>query len=120
MPAISSDDTTMSMLYTVNDSPFIGKAGKYVTSRHLLSRLYAETEINLALKVEDTPSLDSFEVHGRGVMHLSVLIETMRREGYELQVGKPNVLFKEIDGVTHEPIEQLFIDTPEESSGKLI
>jgi|SRR5690625_29395 len=120
MPAINIDEPTMSMLFTVNDSPFFGKEGKFVTSRHLRERLYAETERNLALKVEDTPSPDSFEVHGRGVMHLSVLIETMRREGYELQVGKPNVLFKEIDGVTHEPIEQLFIDTPEESSGKLI
>src|SRR5699024_9808172 len=106
--------------FTVNDSPFFGREGKFVTSRHIRERLYAETEKNLALKIEDTRSPDSFEVHGRGVMHLSVLIETMRREGYELQVGKPNVLFKEIDRVKNEPIEQLIIDTPESSSGKLI
>jgi len=120
MPAITIDEPTMSMLFTVNDSPFFGREGKFVTSRHIRERLYAETEKNLALKIEDTRSPDSFEVHGRGVMHLSVLIETMRREGYELQVGKPNVLFKEIDGVKNEPIEQLIIDTPESSSGKLI
>ncbi len=120
MAPITIDEPTMSMLFTVNDSPFFGKEGKFVTSRHLRERLHAETEKNLALRVEDTDSPDSFQVFGRGVMHLSVLIETMRREGYELQVGKPVVLFKEIDGVKNEPIEQLTIDTPEKASGKII
>jgi len=110
----------MSMLFTINTSPFFGKEGKFVTSRHIRDRLYKETEKNLALKIEDTDTEDKFNVFGRGVLHLSVLIETMRREGYELQVGKPEVIIKEIDGVKCEPIENLVIDVPESSSGKAI
>jgi GTP-binding protein len=120
LPAIPIDEPTMSMLFTVNNSPFFGKDGDYVTSRHLRDRLFKETEKNLALRIEETESPDSYIVFGRGVMHLSVLIETMRREGYELQVGQPRVIIKEIDGVKQEPIEQLTIDVPEESSGKII
>lgn len=120
LPRIAIDEPTMSMLFTINNSPFFGKEGKFVTSRHLRDRLYRELEKNLALKVEDTDTEDKFVVFGRGVMHLSVLIETMRREGYELQVGKPQVLIKEIDGVKHEPIETLVIDVPDEYSGKAI
>jgi len=108
------------MLFTINTSPFFGKEGKFVTSRHLRDRLYKELEKNLALRVEDGPTEDKFTVFGRGVLHLSVLIETMRREGYELQVGKPQVIIKEIDGVKCEPIEILVIDVPETSSGKVI
>jgi GTP-binding protein len=110
----------MSMLFTINDSPFFGKEGKFVTSRHIHERLEKELEKNLALKVGTTGSADKWDVFGRGVMHLSVLLETMRREGYELQVGQPQVIFKEIDGKKCEPIEDLTIDLPEEYSGTAI
>ncbi|MDQ3192851.1 MAG: translational GTPase TypA [Bacteroidota bacterium] len=117
---ISIDEPTMNMLFTINNSPFFGKEGKFVTSRHLRDRLKKETEKNLALRVDDTESADSFLVFGRGILHLSVLIETMRREGYEFQVGQPQVIIKEIDGQKCEPIEALTIDVPEEFSGKVI
>ncbi|UXP32914.1 translational GTPase TypA [Reichenbachiella agarivorans] len=117
---VGVDEPTMNMLFTINNSPFFGKEGKFVTSRHLRDRLMKEIEKNLALKVESTDSEDKFLVYGRGVLHLSVLIETMRREGYELQVGQPQVIYKEIDGKKHEPIEHLVIDVPEEVSGKAI
>ncbi|WP_187261755.1 translational GTPase TypA [Pontibacter beigongshangensis] len=117
---ISIDEPTMNMLFTINNSPFFGKEGKFVTSRHLRDRLFKETEKNLALRVQETDREDSFLVFGRGILHLSVLIETMRREGYELQVGQPQVIFKEIDGVRHEPIELLVVDVPEETAGKVI
>ena len=120
LPRISVDEPTMSMLFTINNSPFFGKEGKFVTSRHLRDRLYKETEKNLALKVENTDTEDKFNVFGRGILHLSVLIETMRREGYELQIGKPEVIIKEIDGVKNEPFEHLVIDVPESHSGKAI
>lgn len=120
LPRINIDEPTMSMLFTVNNSPFFGQEGDFVTSRHVRDRLYKETERNLALKVEETSSPDSYMVYGRGIMHLSVLIETMRREGYELQVGKPKVIIKEIDGKKNEPIELLSVDVPEAFAGKVI
>ncbi|MDM1046389.1 translational GTPase TypA [Myroides sp. 1354] len=118
LPTITIDEPTMSMLFTINDSPFFGKEGKFVTSRHIKDRLNKELEKNLALRVNETDSADKFMVFGRGVLHLSVLIETMRREGYELQIGQPQVIIKEIDGVKCEPIEELTIDIPENLSGR--
>ena len=120
LPSISIDEPTISMLFTINDSPFFGKEGKYVTSRHIKDRLGQELERNLAMKLQETATADSFLVYGRGVLHLAVLIETMRREGYELQIGQPRVIIKEIDGVKCEPIEELTIDVPEHHSGKVI
>ena len=120
LPRIEVDQPTMSMLFTINNSPFFGKEGKFVTSRHLRDRLFKEMEKNLALRVDTTDSEDKFNVFGRGVLHLSVLIETMRREGYELQVGRPQVIIKDIDGVKSEPYETLSIDVPEDVASKAI
>ncbi|MBQ2366960.1 MAG: translational GTPase TypA [Bacteroidaceae bacterium] len=120
LPPISIDEPTMSMLFTINDSPFFGKEGKFVTSRHIQDRLDKELDKNLALRVSKSPEEDSWTVYGRGVLHLSVLIETMRREGYELQVGQPQVIYKEIDGVRCEPVEELTINVPSDYSSKMI
>ncbi len=117
---IDIDEPTMSMLFTINNSPFYGKDGKFVTSRHLRDRLFKELEKNLAMRLEETESPDSYIVFGRGILHLSILVETMRREGYELQLGQPQVIVKEIDGIKHEPVEVLTVDTPAETSSKVI
>ena len=120
LPHMEIDKPTMSMLFSINNSPFFGKEGKHVTSQKIRERLMQEIEKNLALKVDETGSADQFTVHGRGILHLGILIETMRREGYELQLGMPQVIYKDIDGVRHEPIEELTVDCPGDTSGKVI
>jgi GTP-binding protein len=120
MKSLAIDEPTMSMIFTINNSPFFGKEGKFVTSRHIRDRLFKETEKDLALKVEETDSADVFNVFGRGVLHLSILIETMRREGYEMQIGQPQVIIREIDGVKCEPFEELLVDLPEDMAGRAI
>jgi len=120
LPHMEIDKPTMSMLFSINNSPFFGKEGKHVTSQKIRERLMQEIEKNLALKVDETGSADQFIVHGRGILHLGILIETMRREGYELQLGMPQVIYKDIDGVRHEPIEELTVDCPGDTSGKAI
>ncbi len=120
LPTIDIDEPTMSMLFTINDSPFFGQEGKFVTSRHVRERLDRELERNLALRVENTDSPDAWRVYGRGVLHLAVLIETMRREGYELQIGQPQVILRQVEGKKNEPVEELTVDVPEESSGTVI
>lgn len=120
MPLMKIDEPTMSMLFTINNSPFFGKEGKFVTSQKIRERLMKEMEKNLALRVDETNSADQWLVFGRGILHLGVLVETMRREGYELQLGQPRVVLKEINGRVHEPIEILTVDVPEINSGKVI
>lgn len=120
LPKINIDEPTMSMLFTINNSPFFGKEGQFVTSRHIRDRLFKETEKNLALRVEETASPDSYNVFGRGILHLSILVETMRREGYEFQLGQPKVIIKEINGKKHEPIESLTVQVPQDFAGKVI
>lgn len=120
LPKINIDEPTMSMLFTINNSPFFGKEGQFVTSRHIRDRLFKETEKNLALRVEETASPDSYNVFGRGILHLSILVETMRREGYEFQLGQPKVIIKEINGKKHEPVESLTVQVPQDFAGKVI
>ncbi len=120
LPRISIDEPTMSMLFTINDSPFFGKEGEFVTSRHIRERLFKETEKNLALRVQETATADKFLVFGRGILHLSILVETMRREGFEFQLGQPKVITKEVNGVLMEPVEMLTVHVPEEFSSKVI
>src|SRR5690606_31403756 len=120
LPKFTVDEPTMSMLFTINNSPFFGKEGQFVTSRHLRDRLFKEVEKNLAMRIKETDSPDRLLVFGRGILHLSILVETMRREGYEFQLGQPQVLFKEVDGQKHEPIEHLTVQVPEQFSSRVI